>query len=84
MTKTTRELLSKLEAELEKLPEDEQEAWAAFHLEELQRQKAADEKPHRERYSFFRVLREAKRPGPKDASMTYEQELYGPHSGSNE
>ena len=79
MTKTAQKLLE----ELERLPKEEQEARASSYLEDLQRRHGGRDASQEEReeavepYSSFKVLREARLPGPSDASVTYERELYG-------
>jgi hypothetical protein len=45
---------------------------------ENEEKRTSDEALVQERYSFFKVLRDADLPGPKDASVTYEEKLYGP------
>lgn len=78
MTKTAKKLME----ELEKLPDDEQEAWAASHLEELRlRTQHAEGKVAGEGtgelYEPFQLLQEANLDLPSDYSETYEQRLYG-------
>jgi hypothetical protein len=80
MTKKTKELIE----EFEKLPEEEQEEFAFSVFEKL-RQRTEEEKTSEEDpYSWLKILREAKLSGPEDASVTYEQKLYGQHSGNDE
>jgi len=80
MTKKTKELIE----EFEKLPEEEQEEFAFSVFEKL-RQRTEEEKTSEEDpYSWLKILREAKLSGPEDASVTYEQKLYGQHSGNGE
>lgn len=80
MTKTAQKLI----AELEKLPEEEQEELAASVLEELRQRKEREEASEEDPYSWLKIMRDAKLSGPEDASVTYEQKLYGPHSGNGE
>lgn len=80
MTKTAQKLIE----ELEKLPEEEQEKLAASVLEELRQRREHEEVDEENSYSWLRILRDAKLSGPEDASITYEQKLYGPHSGNGE
>jgi hypothetical protein len=64
--------------ELETLPDDEQEARAASYLDDLYRSKEAEEEETDEDpYSALKILRDAKLVGPEDASVTYEEKLYG-------
>jgi hypothetical protein len=74
----------KLMAELEKLPEEEQEELAASALERLRQRKEREKVSEEDPYSWLKVLRDAKLSGPEDASVTYEQKLYGQHSGNGE
>ena len=78
VTETAQELIE----ELGRLPE--QEVRAASYLEDLQRRQQGREgsavkggKGKWRPYSSFEVPREARLPGPPDASVTYERELYG-------
>ena len=80
MTKTAQKLI----AELEKLPEDQQEELAVSVLKELRQRKEREEVFEEDPYSWLKVLRNAKLSGPEDASVTYEQKLYGQHSGNGE
>ena len=77
MTKTAQKLIEALE----RLPEQEQEERATSYLEDLLRRRRARDEPVAEEevepYSSFKVLRNARLPGPPDASVTYERELYG-------
>ncbi len=76
MTRTAKKLI----AELEQLPEEEQEARAASYLEDLRRRMGAQEQQAEEKpklYEPFRVLREANLDLRPDASVTYERDLYG-------
>lgn len=83
MTDSTRKLIDEFEKELEKLPEEEQERRVASYLEDL-RQKAEAEQAQEDAYSALKILRDAKLIGSEDASVTYENELYGPHSESDQ
>lgn len=79
MTETAKKLI----AELEELPEDKQEECAASYLEDLRtrkKQQAEGEDP----YSALKILRNAKLSGPKDASVTYEEKLYGLNTEDDE
>ncbi len=76
MTYTAKKLME----ELERLPEEEQEARAASWLEDLRQHKHKEEDP----YSALKILRDAELPGPADASVTYEKKLYGPYSEHHE
>ncbi|PSQ99580.1 MAG: hypothetical protein BRD48_03680 [Bacteroidetes bacterium QS_9_68_14] len=72
MTDTVQRLIDELEA----LPDEKQEEWAASYLEDLRRRgekSNADEDP----YSALKILRDARLDGPEDASVTYEEKLYG-------
>jgi hypothetical protein len=84
MTDTTRKLLDELKEELKKLPEEEQEELAASVLEELRQRREREKESEEDPYSWLKILRDAKLSGPEDASVTYEQKLYGPHSGNGE
>lgn len=79
MTDTARKLVAELEAELERLPEEEQEARAASYLEDLRQRR---EKPV-EPYSSFTFLQEANLDLPADYSETYEERLYGKRGEDN-
>ncbi len=70
MTQLMKTLVEKLQA----LPEEEQEEVAASLLEQLEPE---EEQGEVEPYASFKVLREAKLPGPSDASVRYERDLYG-------
>lgn len=83
MTDSTRKLIDEFEKELEKLPEEEQERRVASYLEDL-RQKGEAEQAQEDAYSALKILRDAKLIGSEDASVTYENELYGPHSESDQ
>ena len=66
--------------ELQKRPEDVQESWGARILKALGAatpQEAEGEGGNAEPYSSFDILVGARLPGPSDASVTYERELYG-------
>ena len=80
MTKSAQKLI----AELERLPEEEQEELAASVLEELKQRREREKESEEDPYSWLKILRDAKLSGPEDASVTYEQKLYGPHSGNSE
>jgi hypothetical protein len=84
MTETAKKLVKEFERELEKLPEEEQEEYAASFLEDLRHRKQKEEKAEEDPYSALKILRDARLSGPEDASVTYEKELYGPHSGSDQ
>jgi hypothetical protein len=80
MTKKTKELIE----EFEKLPEKEQKKFASSVLEKLRQRKEGGKASEEDPYSWLKILRDAKRSGPEDASVTYEQKLYGQHSGNGE
>ncbi len=75
------ELLKTAIEALEKLPEPEQERYAATILEDLQVAtediEEAEDEGKAEPYSSFQILIDAKLDGPEDASVTYERDLYG-------
>ncbi len=73
MTETARALI----AELETLPEAEQEEQAASYLEDLRKRKEEMEKGEMEPYASFTYLQEANLDLPPDYSETYERHLYG-------
>ncbi len=63
---------------LHKLPADEREKRAAAYLEDLQQHRMQrEEAPTEDPYSALKILRDAHLPGPEDASVTYEEKLYG-------
>ena len=69
--------------ELQKHPEEVQESWGARILDALgattaEEDHAGGEREPAEPYSSLDVLLAAKLPGRPDASVTYEDELYGP------
>ncbi len=70
----------KLIEALEQLPEDEQEKRAASYLEDLQQHGGEAKEESEDPYSALKILRDAKLPGPADASVTYEKKLYRPYS----
>lgn len=78
----------KLMEELQRLPDDEQDAAAASLLERLRKRKEAQ--PQREKsdgetlYESFRVLKDARLQLAPDASATYERALYGREGRSDE
>ena len=80
MTKTAQKLI----AELEKLPEDQQEELAVSVLKELRQRKEREEVSEEDPYSWLKVLRNAKLSGPEDASVTYEKKLFGQQSENAE
>lgn len=77
MTETAKKIIAAFEKELEELPEEEQEEYAAAFLEDLRRRKRAKEEGPAKPYASFRVLKEAKFSGRSDESTTYEHALYG-------
>jgi len=83
MTETPQKLVEEFKKELEELPDDEQEEYAASFLNDLRRRKQKGE-GQEDPYSALKILRDARLSGPEDASVTYEKKLYGPHSGSNQ
>lgn len=83
MTESTRKLIDEFEEELKKLPEEEQERYVASYLEDL-RQKGEPEQAQEDAYSALKILRDAKLTGSEDASVTYENKLYGPHGESDQ
>jgi len=83
MTESTRKLINVFEKELEKLPEEEQERRVASYLDDL-RQNDETEQAQEDAYSALKILRDAKLSGSEDASVTYENELYGPHSETDQ
>jgi hypothetical protein len=84
MTERTKALIDKFEKELEKLPEEEQERCVASYLKDLRREAATEEATQEDPYSALKILRDAKLSGSENASVTYEKELYGPHSESDQ
>lgn len=84
MTDTAKRLIDELERELETLPEEEQERRVASFLEDLREGEATETEEQEDPYSALKVLRDAKLSGSTDASVTYEEDLYGPHSGSDQ
>lgn len=84
MTKTAKKLVDEIKKELDGLPEEEQEELAASLLVELGQRKEREEGSEEEPYSWLKIMRDAKLSGPEDASVTYEQKLYGPHSVNGE
>lgn len=84
MTETAKKLIDEFEKELEQLPEEEQEEFAASVLEELRQRREREEGSEEDPYSWLKILRDAKLSGPEDASVTCEQKLYGPHSGNGD
>jgi hypothetical protein len=80
MTKSAQKLM----VELKRLPEEEQEKLAASVLEELRQRREREKESEDDPYSWLKILRDATLSGPEDASVTYEQKLYGPHSGNSE
>ena len=78
MTKLLEQAIGELK-QLEMLPEEEQDTWAASILRYLRARRDKEEEGRGEAkpYSSFDVLRKAQLPGPADASVTYERELYG-------
>lgn len=68
-------VVQKLAEELEKLPDEEQEKFAASVLEELRQRKEREEASEEDPYSWIKMLRDAKLSGPEDASVTYEKVL---------
>jgi len=79
MTKKAEKLIE----ELEKLSEEKQKELAASVLEELRQRKEREGVSEEDPYLWLKVLRNAKLSGPEDASVTYEQKLYGQHSGND-
>jgi uncharacterized protein (DUF2384 family) len=77
MTKTAQKLI----AELEKLPEEEQEEYAKSPLRDLRRRKQKKEREPEEEtgelYEPFRIMLDADLDFPSDYSETYEEHLYG-------
>ena len=77
MTKLLQQAISELK-QLEELPEEDQNNWATSILHHLRtRREQQEAKGEVEPYSSFDVLAGARLPGPPDASVTYERELYG-------
>lgn len=83
MTERTKQLIDEFEEELAKLPEAEQERRVASYLADL-RQEETTEETQEDPYSALKILRDAILTGSSDASVTYEKELYGPHSESDQ
>lgn len=85
MTETAKKLI----AELEKLPEEQQEERAKSYLEDLRHRTTAQETQAEahgkaELYEPFKVLQEADLDLPPDYSETYEEHLYGIKKENNE
>ncbi|PSR00206.1 MAG: hypothetical protein BRD48_01770 [Bacteroidetes bacterium QS_9_68_14] len=84
MTDTTQKLIAEPEAELDRLPEDEQEERAASYLDDVRSRpsprRASDEESER-LYESFRILRDAELDLPPDYSETYEERLHAWRSG---
>ena len=72
------QLLAQAIQKAQALPPAEQDRVAQRLLEELERSGERPTKGEKEvdSYSSFKVLREARLPGPPDASVIYERELY--------
>ena len=83
MTDTARKLIGDLEDALERLPDGEQEERVASYLNDLQQRKQ-EERTEEDPYSALKILRDAKLPGPEDASVTYEEKLYGLHDAKED
>lgn len=77
MTETAKKIIAEFERELDELPEEEQEEFAASYLEDLRRRKQQKKTGQAEPYASFQVLKAAKFTGRPDESTTYERELYG-------
>ena len=70
-------LLQKAIKRLQRMPEEEQDEWASRILQGDLSDDASLERGAAVPYSSFQVLRKARLEGPRNASVTYEQDLYG-------
>jgi len=77
MTETAQKIIDEFRKELQELPEEEQEEYAASFLQDLRRRKQKEKEGKVEPYASFRVLKDAKLEGEPDESTTYEDALYG-------
>jgi len=82
MTERTRKLIDELEAELETLPEKEQERRVTSYLQDLRRRKQQSEQGASNQgedtlYEPFRIMLASDLDLPSNYSETYEEHLYG-------
>jgi hypothetical protein len=82
MTERTRKLIDELEAELETLPEKEQERRVTSYLQDLRRRKQQSEQRASNQgedtlYEPFRIMLESDLDLPSNYSEMYEEHLYG-------
>lgn len=82
VTETAKKLIAEFEKELEELPEEEQEEFAASYLQDLRRRKQQNERRPTDQgedtlYEPFRIMLDADLDLPSNYSETCEEHLYG-------